>query len=165
MRACWLRDLGLSVGYDVWVAANDRGRTYREGRLGDGCLSDLPAELARQPGSDAVRLIDVLWLEPGVSSVVAAFEVEHSTTIYSGIVRMLDLAYGSPSDAVQRLFLVAPDGREEQVREQLRRPAFHRVGELHVRYIAYGDLERDREAMARFGSGIKAIDAIARRLD
>jgi len=161
----WLRDLGRSLGYDVWVAANDRGRPYGGGRLGDGCLSDLPSDVAAQPGADAVRLIDVLWLEAGQASVVAAFEVEHSTTIYSGIVRMLDLAYGSPDGTVQRLFLVAPDGREDQVREQLRRPAFHRIGDLHVRYIAYGDLERDRDAMARFGSGIKAIDAIARQLD
>ncbi|MFX7820659.1 type II restriction endonuclease, partial [Acinetobacter baumannii] len=34
-----LRDLGLALGFDVWIASNDRGRTYGGGRLGDGCLA------------------------------------------------------------------------------------------------------------------------------
>lgn len=160
----WLRDLGLGLGFAVWIAANDRTRPYGGGRLCDGCLDDLPPHVMSQPGADAVRLIDVLWLSQPEMQVEAAFEVEHTTSIYSGIVRMLDLAYGSPDQAVRRLFLVAPDDREDQVREQLRRPAFRRIDDLHVRYIPYGDLERDRESMARFGSGLKAIDAIARQL-
>ncbi len=46
----------------------------------------------------------------------AAFEVEHTTFIYSGIVRMLDLALSRDLHARGGLFLVAPDGREEEVR-------------------------------------------------
>ena len=160
----WLRDLGRALGFEVWVAANDRGRALGKGSLGDGCLDDLPAALRTAPGIDAIRLIDVLWLEKGGEHVVAAFEVEHTTSIYSGIVRLLDLALGAPGNATRALFLVAPDDREEDVRAQLRRPAFHRVGDLHVRYLPYGELERHREAMARFGHGLKAIEAVARDL-
>jgi type II restriction enzyme len=159
----WLRDLGLALGYDVWVAANDRARPYGAGRLGDGCLDVLPAALAAAPGADAVRLIDVLWLERDASGRVAgAFEVEHTTSIYSGIVRMLDLALGAPDATVTHLFLVAPDDREADVRTQLARPAFSRVSDLHVRYLPYGELERHRATMARFGTGMKAVEAIAR---
>lgn len=57
----WLRDLGRSLGYAVWIAANDRNRPCGTGRLGDGCLAALPPEVERAPGADAVRLIDVLW--------------------------------------------------------------------------------------------------------
>jgi type II restriction enzyme len=166
----WLRDLGRALGYDVWIAANDRARTWNGGRLGDGCLSALPAALASAPGADAVRLIDVLWLERRATTswsdgrVVAAFEVEHTTSIYSGIVRLLDLALGAPDQAVTELFLVAPDDREDDVRAQLARPAFSRVADLRVRYLPYGELERHRASMARFGSGLKAIEAIARTL-
>ncbi len=39
------------------------------------------------------------------------------------------------------------------MRAQLRRPAFSRVADPEVRYLPYGELERNREAMARFGSG------------
>ncbi|MFX7029295.1 type II restriction endonuclease, partial [Acinetobacter baumannii] len=34
----WLRDLGLALGYDVWIAANDRGRPFNGSALGHGCL-------------------------------------------------------------------------------------------------------------------------------
>ena len=160
----WLRDLGHALGYDVWIAANDRSRPHSGGRLGDGCLEALPASIEASPGADAIRLIDVLWLERSVGAVAAAFEVEHSTSIYSGIVRLLDLALGTNGDAARGLFLVAPDDREDEVRAQLARPAFSRVSDLRVRYLPYGELERHREAMARFGHGMKAVEAIARDL-
>jgi type II restriction enzyme len=160
----WLRDLGLALGYKVWVAVNDRGREYKDGKLGDRCLGTLPDTLTGMPGADAVRLIDVLWLEAEAQRVVAAFEVEHSTSIYSGIVRMLDLALGAPEQAVQGLYLVAPDNREAEVREQLSRPAFRSVAHLNVRYLPYGELERNREAMGRFGQGLKAVEAVAKTL-
>jgi type II restriction enzyme len=50
------------------------------------------------------------------------------------------------------------------VRKQLARAFLRPVGELNVRYLAYGELERNRAAMARFGEGLRAIDAIAKRL-
>lgn len=159
----WMRDLGRALGYDVWIAANDRSRMFGGGRLGDGCLESLPASLASLPAAEMIRLIDVLWLD-GTGRVVAAFEVEHSTSIYSGIVRMLDLAFGAVEHDVRGLFLIAPDDREEEVRAQLRRPAFRQIADLRVRYLPYSQLEKNREAMARFGSGLKPIEAIARAL-
>lgn len=158
----WLRDLGRALGYQVWIAANDRNRTWNGGRLGDGCLEALPAAVATAPGAEAVRLIDVLWLEAGTATIAAAFEVEHTTTIYSGIVRLLDLALGGGSQATDGLFLVAPDNREAEVRAQLSRPAFSRVSDLNVRYLPYGELEAHREVMARFGHGLKAMLAVSR---
>ena len=41
----WLRDLGVALGFDVYVAANDRGCPVDDGRLGDGCLEELPSRL------------------------------------------------------------------------------------------------------------------------
>ena len=157
----WLRDLGLAFGFTVHIAAIDRGRPFAAGRLGDGCLSELPTALAQGPGGDAIRLIDVLWLDAG-SRVAAAFEVEHSTSIYSGIVRMLDLALGDGGPATHELFLVAPDNREEDVRAQVRRPAFRHIRDLRVRFLPYSALEQHRDAMLRFGQGMKAILAVTR---
>ncbi|HEY0777358.1 MAG TPA: type II restriction endonuclease [Gemmatirosa sp.] len=164
----WLRDLGRALGYDVWIASNDRNRPYAGagamGRLGDGCLTRLPPALDTAPGADAVRLIDVLWLERESGRVAGAFEVEHTTSTYSGMVRLLDLALGVPEQATNGLFLVAPDAREADVRDQIRRPAFSRVADLRVRYLPYSELERHRETMARFGHGMKSVEAIARDL-
>lgn len=160
----WLRDLGRALGFDVWVAQNDQTRELAGGSLGDGCLEALPHDLAASPGADAIRMIDVLWLERPAGRVAAAFEVEHTTSIYSGIIRLLDLALGAASHATRGLFLVAPDDREDEVRSQLKRPAFQRVSDLQVRYLPYSELERNREAMARFGTGLKAVEAVARTL-
>jgi len=160
----WLRDLGRALGFDVWIAANDVNRSYGDGRLGDGCLRGLPAPIEQAPGADAVRLIDVLWLERDSGRVAGAFEVEHTTSIYSGIVRLLDLALGNVDQPVNGLFLVAPEAREADVRAQLTRPAFSRVRDLQVRFLPYGELEKHREAMARFGVGMKAVEAVARSL-
>jgi type II restriction enzyme len=160
----WLRDLGMALGFGVWIASNDRGRPYAGGRLGDACLPALPELLEKTPGADTIRLIDVLWIEPGTGRVAAAFEVEHTTSIYSGIVRMLDLALGFPHPESSGLFLVAPDEREEEVRAQLHRPAFSRVRDLRVRFLPYSQLADHRHAMARFGSGMKAIEAVSRHL-
>ena len=41
-----------------------------------------------------IELIDVLWLES--DAIIAAFEVEHTTAIYSGLLRMSDLVSMQP---------------------------------------------------------------------
>lgn len=158
----WIRDLGQALGYAVWVASNDRSRPYAGGRLGDGCLSELRLA-GGEAASESIRLIDVLWLGAD-GEIVAAFEVEHTTSIYSGIVRMLDLALSGAPGNLHSLFLVAPDRREPDVRAQFARPAFSRVADLPVRYLPYGELERHRDAIARFGSGVQTLENISHRL-
>jgi type II restriction enzyme len=158
----WLRDLGKALGFEVWIAGNDRGRAYDGGRLGDGCIADFAP--GADNGAETVRLIDVVWLERNSGRVHAAFEVEHSTSIYSGIVRMLDLALGTTVGAGSTLFLVAPDSRRDDVQQQLRRPAFSRVSELSIRYLPYSQLQQHREAMARFGTGLKPLLEISQLL-
>ncbi len=158
-----LRDIGFGLGYDVWIAANDRNRAYGGGRLSDGCAGDL-SPFDGSAGIDAVRLIDVLWLDKRDGAIHAAFEVEHTTSIYSGIVRMLDLALGPCGPLLKGIFLVAPDSREADVRAQMARPAFAAVVDLDVRYLAYGELERHRESIIRFGEGLKAVRSISKSL-
>ena len=106
----------------------------------------------------------MIWVEADGAKIAAAFEVEHSTSIYSGIVRMLDLALGTELGAGVSMFLVAPDARRDDVRLQLRRPAFSRVAELGIRYLPYSELGNHREAIGRFGSGLKPLSEISHLL-
>ena len=158
----WLRDLGLDLEFDVWIAANDRGRAYADGCLSDRCLKALPEHYSS--GADSIRLIDVIWIEREHGQVVAAFEVEHSSSIYSGMVRMLDLALGVKLGSGSSLFLVAPDNRTQDVQKQLSRPAFSRVSDLGFRYLPYSELRSHRAAIARFGSGLKPLLEISQSL-
>ncbi len=160
----WLRDLGLSLGYEIWIASNDQSRQFRDAKLGDHCLTQLPASLQNEPGIEAIRLIDVLWIQSNGGGVIAAFEVEHTTSIYSGIVRMLDLAMGTSQAGLHGMFLVAPDDREHEVRAQMRRPAFQQIGDRGIRYLSYSELEKHRDTIARFGEGMKGIMAISHPL-
>lgn len=43
-------------------------------------------------------------------------------------------------------------------------PAFSRVSDLQVRFLPYGELEKHRDAITRFGTGIEGIQAISRVL-
>lgn len=116
--------LGASIGFDVWVARNDRSKIYRGETLGGiaRMLSELPAQFDRQT-TKLVELIDVLWLNE--NTIEAAFEVECTTSVYSGLLRMSDLLALQPNLNI-RLFLVAPDEREEKVRREILRPTFTR---------------------------------------
>src|SRR3546814_20336569 len=130
------------------MEAHARGRFQEWGRCGGGCLEGLPESISSSTGADAIRLSDVRGRERASDRVAAACEVEHSTSIYSGIVRMLDLALsGSELHATAWLFLVAPDARESEVRAQLARPAFSRIADLEIAYLPYGELERHKEAI------------------
>lgn len=68
-----------------------------------------------------VEQIDVLWLKG--RSIVRAFEVEHTTAIYSGLLRMADLLALQPNMNI-KLHIVAPEIRKEKVFTEIRRPVF-----------------------------------------
>jgi type II restriction enzyme len=154
-----IRDLGLSLGFDVWIANNDRGRSYRGSELSSGCLGAWPLV-----ASDSVKLIDVVWFEKGQPTVAAAFEVEHSTSIYSGIMRMLDLVLSPINLASAPIFIVAPDARREDVFTQWRRPAFAQLSHVEVRYLPYQQLQNHADSIVRFGHGLKPMFAVSERL-
>jgi hypothetical protein len=71
-----------------------------------------------------IELIDVLWLKG--NAVVAAFEIESTTSIYSGLLRMSDLIAMQPNLNIP-LYLVAPDERRQKVFAEVNRPTFSRL--------------------------------------
>jgi hypothetical protein len=68
-----------------------------------------------------IELIDVLWLKG--NSFLAAFEVECTTSVYSGLLRMSDLLALQPNIDI-KLYLVAPDERRAKVKDEILRPTF-----------------------------------------
>ena len=70
---------------------------------------------------DTIWQIDSLWLEG--RSMAKAFEVEHPTAIYSGLLRMADLLALQPNMQIRR-HIVAPDERREKVLREIKRPVF-----------------------------------------
>jgi type II restriction enzyme len=156
-----LTKLGRALGYDVLVAANDRGKSFQDEKFSFHCLCGLP-DLGISPDvAGTIDLIDVLWFEKGSSRVVCGFEVEKSTSIYSGLLRLADLALALPDHAI-KIFLVAPDEREKEVLAQLRRPSVLAANGGAASYILFSDLAKHWESMGRFGSGCGVLEKLAR---
>ena len=114
--------LGAELGLDVWVARNDRGKKWNGSTLGSlsRMIDELPTQF-NEATTRTIELIDVLWLAG--NSIVAAFEVECTTSIYSGLLRMSDLLALQPNLDIS-LYLVAPDDRRDKVEQELLRPTF-----------------------------------------
>ena len=61
----------------------------------------------------------MLWLAE--NRIEAAFEIESTTSIFSGLLRMADLLAMQPNIEIP-LFIVAPDKRRKAVLRAIRRP-------------------------------------------
>ena len=114
--------LGVSMGFDTWVAKNDRGKKYAGKTLQDlpNIVTELPTQFDNATNK-IVELIDILWLKG--NRIVAAFEVECTSSIYSGLLRMSDLLALQPNINI-KLYIVAPEERRAKVRGEILRPTF-----------------------------------------
>jgi hypothetical protein len=134
----YLIKLGRALGCDVWVAKNDQGRSYKGEAFSDLCIEKLPNLGFDSATSRTIENIDVLWLQSNV--IQCAFEVEHTTSIYSGLLRLADLVASQPHIKI-KLFIVASPERRHQVVFQLNRPVFNKLLLDVCKYIPYDKLE------------------------
>lgn len=145
-----LLQLGSTMGLDVWVASNDRGREWRGQSLGNTprLVSSLP-KLFNEVTNRTVEMIDVLWLKG--NSIHAAFEVEATTSVYSGLLRMSDLLALQPNLNIN-LFIVAPEPRREKVRDEILRPTFQardRPLSSVCGYLSFSTVKEQAEGIRR----------------
>jgi hypothetical protein len=151
-----LLEMGARLGLDIWVATNDRGKTV------DGqsfaVLPRMREALPNQFDPQVMRIIehiDVIWLRG--NGIEAAFEIEHTTSVYSGLLRMADLITLHPNLYI-RLFVVAPDTRESKVLQEISRPTFDglpRPLRDLCGCITYSRLLLEAEAVKKYGSQLK----------
>jgi hypothetical protein len=155
-----LAKVGHQLGCRVWIAANDWRRQWGDEPLGALSVPRLPP-LGMTPDSQRViSLIDVVWLTK-VNEVAAAFEVEHTTSVYSGLLRMADLAALSPNLTFP-LYVVAPATRLPKVRRELLRPTFRALGlDRRCRFFSSEALLRALPSLTRWATGPEAIDKLA----
>ncbi len=136
--------LGRAADADVWVPKNDQGKSWEGHRFREHVLPEF------KEGLDIPRTvenIDTVWRFG--YQIKAAFEIEHSTSIYSGLLRLSDLKTIAPN-ILYPLYIVAPKERKGKVFSELQRPTFHDQLRLHesVSYLSY---ERIRDLDQKFG--------------
>jgi hypothetical protein len=106
------------------VPPNDRNLSYKGSDFASLTLSRLPNFGFEENTRRIVHNIDVLWLTKNV--IRKAFEVESTTSIYSGLLRLNDLVLAQPNNAIE-LFIVADGTRRARVLNQLIRPSFQEL--------------------------------------
>ena len=153
--------IGSALGYEVCVAINDRKKSFNGNYLAQLCLPCMPALSIDQDVAGTIELIDALWLEKETHRIVSAFEVEKTTSIYSGILRLSDLALALP-DHETTLFLVVPNVREKEVVAQLKRPSFVAPNRSQPAYLLFSDLAQHCDAICRFGTDHRVLDKIVK---
>lgn len=157
-----LLKVGAALGYDVISASNDRGRCHEGKNFSFISLSVFPSIDVTKDIFNTINLIDVIWFEKGTNKIICAFEVEKSTSIYSGILRLCDLSC-SFTDKDLGLYLIAPDLREKEVLMQLNRPSI-KSNNISVSYILFSDLEQHCDALCKFGDNKHVLHKISKTL-
>ncbi len=159
-----LKRLGKTTGCSVWIASNDKSKKFNGKALSEGTLKDLPSLGLSDGAVSRISRIDVLWVQQGAP--VCAFEVETTTSIYSGLLRMSDLLAVVPALKI-KLFIVAPKDRQKKFFQEVDRPTFRKIGlSDYCRFISIEDLEDLSEKIANLaGIAPAVLDNIALQLE
>jgi len=119
-----LAGIGHSKGYDVCVPESDINR------LDWSLTSRFRLRPNAPAGFERVRAIlseiDVMWVANGGNTVEGLYEIEHSTPVYSGLLRFNDVLLTDPK--LSRFSIVSNDARRDLFSRQLFRPTFRKSG-------------------------------------
>ena len=135
--------IGIEMGFRIWVPKNDKPRVLAHvpQQIHEEFLDVLPLNYD-DTTLRTVEQIDVLWLKG--RSMARAFEIEHTTAIYSGLLRMADLLALQPNMDI-RLHIVAPPHKRDRVLREIRRPVFSLLdrGPLYDQcsFLAYDSID------------------------
>lgn len=121
-----LARIGARMGFRIWIPAGDRQRVLEQvdEETASAFLKNLPLNYDDNT-IRTIEQIDVIWIDH--RAMARAFEVEHTTAIYSGILRMADLVALQPNMDIS-LHIVAPRERQEKVLGEIVRPVFSLLG-------------------------------------
>lgn len=119
-----LGSIGARKGFDIWIPSNDRAK------LDWAFGQKFPVRdkvLGFESVQNVLEEVDVIWIQKGSSDVRALFEVEHTTPIYTGLLRFNDIHLVAPQ-LNPRFTIVANSDRRALFARQLNRPTFRLSG-------------------------------------
>jgi hypothetical protein len=116
--------IGKLTGHAVYIPLNDRPYLDWDIVQRFEPVKDIPSTGRHAPAA-SLSLIDVLWIHPTQNLLEAAFEVEHSTPIYSGLLRFNDVHIDFK---LPRAGIIAQEERKDAFLLQINRRTFRASG-------------------------------------
>jgi ParB/RepB/Spo0J family partition protein len=158
-----LAKLGQTLCDSVWIAHGDHSKIWQNDKLGGFSIDTLPNLGINDPAQKTVEYIDTVWFI-GQKEVAAAFEVECTTSIYSGLLRLADLVALSPNLSFP-VYIILPQSRAKQVKKELSRACFKTLKlDKICRWIFIEDLLKAWEAIMEYGT-VESIRKISYTID
>jgi hypothetical protein len=117
--------IGSHKGFDVWVPSSDRDKLDWSLSPRFEAADCLP--FGFEDVRNVLKEVDVMWVKRGSRELRALFEVEHSTPIYSGLLRFNDIHLVAPN-LRPSFTIVSNEERREAFVRQLNRPTFKASG-------------------------------------
>jgi len=133
-----IAELGIKNGRRVHVATNDKGKIKENLKE---ILDDIP-KFHNDEILGIAKRIDVLFFDSKRNILTHAFEVEHTPIIYSGLLRLNDIAESYPPGKVQ-FIIVSDESNSEKFDNELVRPSFSLLRENNCRFVTYKQVEEE----------------------
>ena len=130
--------IGIAKDLDIWIPPTDRPKLDWSVTRKYDQRENLPYGFEKV--THILSEIDVVWMQRGGNDIKALFEVEHSTPIYSGLLRFNDIHLVAPN-LKARFSIVANNERRSLFIKQLGRPTFQTSGLGEVcTFLEYADV-------------------------
>ncbi|HLE50603.1 MAG TPA: hypothetical protein VI755_00980 [Anaerolineales bacterium] len=142
-----LGSIGMTKNYDVWIPPDDRTRLDWALARQFACREFFPYGFGDV--ESILHEIDVIWIQRGSNELRAFFEVEHSTPVYSGLLRFNDIHLVAPN-LRSRFSVVANAERRSLFVRQINRPTFRMSGLSELcTFLEYDDVFNWHQRIAR----------------
>lgn len=134
--------IGSYLDYRTYTP--DRGKQSIYGPLGDLCSEkEIPVDSIPAVSIDTVRFVDVIWFdEEGYPT--HAFEVEHSTDITKGLLRLYQV-----HKLRIKLYIIAEEENKAKFKKELLKNPFYKIKQDYV-FKNYQELDEFFESVKNF---------------
>jgi DNA modification methylase len=156
-----LAKIGERAGCSTHVGKTEQRKNASLAELSISALP--PLGLPDEKPLRIIQEIDALWLSG--NAIVAAFEVEDSTPVYSGLGRFSDLKRALPNIDIKAYIVIPEKKREKVIREFSRAVFMDQAKRNRWGYILYSDLlsiYEDIRAKPSLRLKFETVDHVAR---
>lgn len=129
--------LGASLGYQIWVGRNEQNKSKLLQNFSTRRL-EIPGLSDEFISKNRIDQIDLIWLKLDEARYIA-FEIENSTGVAPGILRLANLTGKLPHLNIPT-YVIIPDKFKNKAKKIFQSPGGKMLGDEHRKFIVYSRL-------------------------